>query len=89
MITHSIFIVNHEVVCNAAAINSFVQSNVSETFFMGHQELSFAPINSQLAARGGGVEVVVRKSMTEPSTTIFYIVIKTTFKKYFTTLIST
>ena len=32
---------------------------------------------------GGGVEVVVRKSMTKYCATIFCIVIETTFKKYF------
>ena len=55
----------------------------SETELRGRRQLSFVPINGQLAARGGGVEVVVRKSVTKPSATIFYMVIKTTFKKYF------
>ena len=32
---------------------------------------------------GEGVEVVVCKSMTKPSATIFYIMIKSTLKKYF------
>ena len=31
----------------------------------------------------GGVEVVVRKSVTKSLAAIFYIVIKTAFKKYF------
>ena len=49
----------------------------------GRRQLSFVAINGQLAAKGGGVEVVVRKSVTKPSATIFYMVIKATFKKYF------
>ena len=51
----------------------------------GCRQLSFIPINGQLATRGegGGVEVVILKSMTKSTATIFCIVIKATFKKYF------
>ena len=45
----------------------------------GRQQLNFVPINGQLAAAGGRVEVVVRKSVTKSPATIFYIVIKITF----------
>ena len=34
--------------------------NIPQNCFRGHQQLSFVPFNSQLAARGGEVEVVVR-----------------------------
>ena len=47
----------------------------------GHQQFSFIPINGQLAAaNGGGMEVVVCKSMAKSSATIFSILIETTFK---------
>ena len=47
------------------------------------RQLSFVPINGQLTARGGGVEMAVRKSVMKPSATVFYMEIKTTFKNYF------
>ena len=73
------------------ALNSNKRSIIENWhgFLRGRRQLSVVPINDQLAARGGGVEVFVRKSVTKPSATIFYIVIKTTFKKYFRTLTST
>ena len=47
------------------------------------RQLSFVPINGQLAASGGGFEVVVQKSVTKSLATIFYIVIKANFNKSF------
>ena len=47
----------------------------------GYQQLNFVPINGQLAARGGGVEVEVRKSMAKSTATILFMLIKTTFNK--------
>ena len=49
----------------------------------GRRQLSFCPSFGQLVTKRERVEVVVRKSVMKSSTTIFYIMVKAIFKKYF------
>ena len=43
----------------------------------------FKKLKVQMFVKGEGVEVVVRKRVKKSSTAIFYIVMKTAFKRYF------
>ena len=55
-------------------------------FLRGCQQINFIPINSQLAARVGGVDWSggpYEHGQNLGTTTIFFILIEATFKKYF------
>ena len=90
MLTGTIIVIHSEKEAFVVKNTGNIQENIEELSEVAPLEGTFYLINGQFTTRGEGVKVVVCKSVTKSSAKIFYIVIKTTFKKYFfTTLIST